>query len=207
MSNNNLLLDTNPSKSSELNGNELNDKGFKNASVLEDVAAITEADGASVTSHEEKLSEPSVKSLSDYFDNLYQPNEDTLVCGALDEDKVKALAQAGFEHIINLQPEDELTFDEAAAAERHGLTYSYLPIGGAQDLKQINLLAFDKILREYHGKKIVMHCKSGNRVGAAMALRAGWLRGRKMETALERGRAHGLTSLEDEVRNRLLVPR
>jgi len=28
-----------------------------------------------------------------------------------------------------------------------------------------------------------------------------------METALERGRAHGLTTLEQEVHNRLLVPR
>ena len=40
-----------------------------------------------------------------------------------------------------------------------------------------------------------------------MALRAGWLRGRKMDTAMERGRSHGLTKLEDEVYKRLLVPR
>ena len=40
-----------------------------------------------------------------------------------------------------------------------------------------------------------------------MALRAGWLRGRKMDTAMERGKQHGLTGLEEEVRMRLLVPR
>lgn len=86
--------------------------------------------------------------------------------------------------------------------------YEQLPIGGADDLKQLKILAFDNILRQYHGKKVAMHCGSGNRAGAAMALRAGWLRGRKMDTAMERGRSHGLDdSLEQEVHNRLLVPR
>ncbi|WP_131669048.1 beta-lactamase hydrolase domain-containing protein [Psychrobacter pygoscelis] len=155
----------------------------------------------------ETSQQESTEGLSANFDTLLQPNDNTIVCGALDEEKVKALAEAGVQHIINLQPDDELDFDEAAAAERFGMTYSHLPISGADDLKQVNLLAFDRILREHHGKKIAMHCQSGNRVGAAVALRAGWLRGRKMETALERGRAHGLTTLEEEVHNRLLVPR
>ena len=82
-----------------------------------------------------------------------------------------------------------------------------LPISGAKELKQLKILAFDNVLRQHHGKKVAMHCGSGNRVGAAIALRAGWLRGRKMDTAMERGRSHGLTKLEQEVHNRLLVPR
>lgn len=137
----------------------------------------------------------------------FRPDSQTVVCGALDAKKVAALAEAGVELVINLQPDDELTFDEAAAVTAAGMAYEQLPISGAQDLKQLNMLAFDNILRQYHGKKTVMHCKTGNRAGAAVALRAGWLRGRKMETAMERGRQHGLTSLEQEVHNRLLVPR
>lgn len=145
--------------------------------------------------------------LAAFFEPYFRPDANTIVCGALDDEKVVALAKSGVELVINLQPDDELSFDEAAAVERAGMSYEHLPINGAAELKQLKILAFDNILRQYHGKKIAMHCGSGNRVGAAIALRAGWLRGRKMDTAMERGRSHGLTKLEQEVHNRLLVPR
>ena len=139
--------------------------------------------------------------------HYHRPDEQTIVCGALDEQKVQALADAGIKLVINLQLQDELSFDEADAVQQAGMAYEHLPISGAEDLKQLKILAFDKLLREYHGKKIAMHCGSGNRVGAAMTLRSGWLRGRKMDTAMQHGLDHGLTSLEQEARNRLLVPR
>lgn len=145
--------------------------------------------------------------LSTIFAPYFRPDTNTIVCGALDEEKVAVLAKVGVESVINLQPDDELSFDEAAAVERAGMHYEQLAINGAADLKQLKILAFDNILRQHHGKKIALHCGSGNRVGAAIALRAGWLRGRKMDTAMERGRSHGLTKLEDEVYKRLLVPR
>ena len=145
--------------------------------------------------------------LSAVFEPYFRPDANTVVCGALNEEKVAALAKAGVELVINLQSEDELSFNESAAVERAGMSYEHLPINGAEELKQLKILAFDNILRQYHGKKMAMHCGSGNRVGAAIALRAGWLRGRKMDTAMERGRSHGLTKLEQEVHNRLLVPR
>ena len=145
--------------------------------------------------------------LASIFEPYFRPDENTIVCGALDEDKVAVLAAAGVELVFNLQPDDELSFDEKAAVERAGMHYEQLPISGAADLKQLKILAFDNILRQHHGKKIAMHCGSGNRAGAAIALRAGWLRGRKMDTAMERGRSHGLTKLAEEVHNRLLVPR
>lgn len=145
--------------------------------------------------------------LASVIEPYFRPDANTVVCGALDEEKVAALAKAGIDVVINLQPDEELSFDEAAAVERAGMGYEHLPISGAADLKQLKILAFDNILRQHHGKKIAVHCGSGNRVGAAIALRAGWLRGRKMDTAMERGRSHGLTKLEDEVFKRLLVPR
>lgn len=141
------------------------------------------------------------------FEHYFRPDTNTIVCGALDKQKVAALAEAGVELVINLQADSELSFDESLAVEQAGMQYEHLPINGAADLKQLNILAFDNILRQAHGKKTALHCGSGNRVGAAIALRAGWLRGRKMDTAMARGRSHGLSSLEQEVHNRLLVPR
>lgn len=145
--------------------------------------------------------------LDTVFEPYFRPDADTIVCGALNDEKVAVLANAGVEVVINLQPDDELSFDESSAVQSAGMYYAHLPISGAADLKQLKILAFDNVLRQYHGKKIAIHCGSGNRVGAAIALRAGWLRGRKMDTAMERGRSHGLSDLEDEVYKRLLVPR
>lgn len=146
-------------------------------------------------------------SLEQVLDNAKFPDANTVVTGKLSPEKITKIAEAGIEHIINLQPESELSFDEKSAVEAAGIHYTHLPIAGADDLKQINLLEFDKALRAHHGKKTLLHCGSGNRVGACVALRAGWLRGRKMDTAMERGKEHGLDSLEEEVRMRLLVPR
>jgi len=178
------MTDTAAVNDSATNDNTANDKVAINNSALDngvDLAAVIEP----------------------YF----RPDANTIVCGALDDTKVIALAKAGIELVINLQPDDELSFDESAAVARAGMQYEHLPINGVADLKQLKILAFDNILRQHHGKKIALHCGSGNRVGAAIALRAGWLRGRKMDTAMERGRSHGLTKLEDEVYKRLLVPR
>ncbi len=147
------------------------------------------------------------ESLEQILDNAKFPDANTVVTGKLSPEKIAKIAEAGIEHIINLQPDSELSFDEKSAVEAAGIHYTHLPISGADDLKQVNLLEFDKALRAHHGKKKLLHCGSGNRVGACMALRAGWLRGRKMDTAMERGKQHGLTGLEEEVRMRLLVPR
>ena len=182
------------------NSDQINDVAATNTTAANDAAADDRAtaDADNVDNGIE---------LSTIFEPYFRPDANTIVCGALDEQKVDALAKAGVELVINLQPDDELSFDEAAAVKRAGMYYEQLPISGAADLKQLKVLAFDNILRQYHGKKVALHCGSGNRVGAVTALRAGWLRGRKMDTAMARGRSHGLSKLEDEVYNRLLVPR
>lgn len=175
-----------------------------------DIIAINDSSADSSTVNDDSIDVSAPDNgvhLASVVEPYFRPDANTVVCGALDEEKVAGLAKAGIDVVINLQPDEELSFDESAAVERAGMQYEQLPISGAADLKQLKILAFDNILRQHHGKKIVLHCGSGNRVGAAIALRAGWLRGRKMDTAMERGRSHGLTKLEDEVFKRLLVPR
>lgn len=139
--------------------------------------------------------------------NVLAPEDNLIVTGALSPDIISSLKQAGVKTVINLQPETELTFDEKTALAEADINYVNIPIRGAEDLKQTVVMQFDRALREHYGEATLIHCKSGNRVGAAIALRAGWLRGRKMDTALERGKAAGLTGLQQEVEQRLLVPR
>ncbi|WP_352258166.1 sulfur transferase domain-containing protein [Psychrobacter sp. TB55-MNA-CIBAN-0194] len=181
------------------------DNSAANDDVANNDVANNNAETASATTDQD--APDNGVNLAAIFEPYFRPDDNTIVCGALDDEKVVALAQAGVELVINLQADDELNFDESSAVEQSGMHYEHLPIGGAADLKQLKILAFDNILRQNHGKKIVVHCGTGNRVGAAIALRAGWLRGRKMDTAMERGRSHGLTKLAEEVHNRLLVPR
>lgn len=170
-----------------------------------------ESDAVTTSEHDPLESDDTLDSLEQRLKNILPdakfPNSYTVVTGALDAKKVACLTKANVQVVLNLQPNDELLFDEAASVLAHGMDYVHLPIAGADDLKQVNLLAFDRVMREHQGKTILMHCKSGNRVGACMALRAGWLRGRKMDTAMAQGFAYGLQGLEEEVRNRLLVPR
>lgn len=156
---------------------------------------------------DEQSTESLQHALAEVLEEAKFPDANTVVTGALSPDKIDKIAAAGIEHIINLQPESELSFDEKSVVEAAGMHYTHLPISGADDLKQLNLLQFDQALRAHHGKKTLLHCGSGNRVGACVALRAGWLRGRKMDTAMQRGKDHGLDNLEEEVRMRLLVPR
>ena len=172
-----------------------------------ELSQVDTKDVASSDNLNHQLDADNAIDLAAVLTHYHRPDEQTIVCGALDDKKVQALAKAGVELVINLQLQGELNFDEAAAVQQAGMAYEHLPIGGADDLKQLKILAFDKILRQYHGKKIAMHCGSGNRVGAAMTLRSGWLRGRKMDTAMQHGLDHGLTTLEQEAHNRLLVPR
>ena len=57
----------------------------------------------------------------------------------------------------------------------------------------------DRLLAQAEGERTLLHCASGNRVGALMALRAAWLHGASDEEALAIGRAHGLASLRGQV--------
>ena len=78
----------------------------------------------------------------------FRPDSQTIVCGALDAEKVAALAEAGVELVINLQPDDELNFDEAAAVTAGGRAQEKLPIRGAPEVKEPNKVEVDKVLRQ-----------------------------------------------------------
>src|SRR5690606_5013552 len=114
-----------------------------------------------------------------------------------------ALQAAGITRVIDLTPDAETPdFDEAAVVRAAGLRYDNLPIGGPGDLDREAVRKFDALLAGVDGPTLV-HCASGNRVGALAALRAAWLHGANAEAAIAEGRRWGLTGLEPVVRERL----
>ena len=114
----------------------------------------------------------------------------------------KTFADQGYVAVIDLRGEGEdRGFDEAAAAAAAGLDYSPLPIPDRSAIDVDNARKLGELLDQYDGP-VVVHCGSGNRVGALVALLEAD-RGASNDEALEAGRAAGLTRLEEVVIERL----
>ena len=80
-----------------------------------------------------------------------------------------------------------------------GLQYVHLPINGAGDITLENAQKLADVMRE-SARPVLVHCASGNRIGALVALQAGVVDGLGLEAALEKGRGSGLTRMEPLVR-------
>lgn len=144
-------------------------------------------------------SSTSVPAVSD----AVSPAHGIIAAGRLKQSDLAVLQEAGIRHVIDLTPDAETPdFDEASAVRAIGLGYSNLPLRGASDLTRENVLAFDRLVGDAP-RPLLVHCASGNRVGAMAALRAAWVDGRPMEDAVAIGKSWGLKGLEGEVRRRI----
>ncbi len=122
--------------------------------------------------------------------------------GQPDAAALGAAAAAGYVAVVDLRtPPESRGFDEEGTARSLGMQYISLPVAGAEGVSYENASKLDAILAEIDGP-VLVHCGSGNRVGALFALRAK-ADGATDEEALAVGRAAGLTSLETTVRTRL----
>lgn len=122
--------------------------------------------------------------------------------GQPDEAALEVFADAGYAAIIDLRgPEEDRGFDQKTVIEELGMYYVLLPIVGPDAVNFENAGKLDDLLAQFDAP-VLVHCKSGNRVGGLMALRAS-LNGADAEEAIEHGKDAGLTRLEDVVRERL----
>lgn len=111
-------------------------------------------------------------------------------------------AATGYRAVIDLRGEGEdRGFDEPAVVEASGMTYFSLPIAN-QDAVNFDNAARLKTLLDQQDGPVLIHCGSGNRVGALLALIESQA-GADDEAAIESGKAAGLTRLEPVVRQRL----
>lgn len=132
--------------------------------------------------------------------NLQQPNNTQFASGQPKAQEFSALKEAGILHIINLRPKSETPdFNEEKTVTENNMRYHNIPIASLADLTQENVKALDKLLKQIGNEKTLLHCASGNRVGAMMALRANWLQGKSVEESLSVGESFGLTRLKPAV--------
>ena len=125
--------------------------------------------------------------------------------GQPDEASLEVLSEAGFTTIIDLRgPNERRGIEEQEVVEGLGMSYIALPVTSRDDLSFETASELDALLAEANGP-VLIHCGSGNRVGALLALRAS-LNGASDEEALELGRKAGLTGSEGVVTERLESP-
>jgi len=131
---------------------------------------------------------------------LKQPRPNLLTGGQPSAQQLHDAAKAGVTTVIDLRaPTEDRGYDEQAAAEKLGLRYVRLPIAGAGDISVANARTLDRLLKQ-DPNTTLLHCASGNRAGALLALAHARMDGASTEEALQLGRDAGLTSLEPTVR-------
>ena len=113
-------------------------------------------------------------------------------------------AQAyGVRTVVNLRPDSEASgFDERALVRELGMAYVSIPVTGAPDVTRETAQALQRVLADPANRPLLIHCSSGNRVGALFAARAHLLDGMAPDTALQIGTRAGLTRLEAPLRSR-----
>lgn len=136
------------------------------------------------------------------------PIEGLLSGGQPTPEHLEQAARAGYRTVINLRDPAEGGFEwEEETTTRLGMRYVNLPVSGVAGLTRENVERLDAALSEALARgPVLLHCGSGNRNGALLALREAWLRGADPEKAIELGKAAGLTRLEPEVRKILEAP-
>ncbi len=137
--------------------------------------------------------------------NGRSPLPGVLTGGQPDEGQLAELARLGYKTIVNLRTPGEQgqPEDEPQVVESHGMRYVSIPVGHGEGLSRENAEALGKVLADRDARPVVIHCGSGNRVGALIALEAAWVEGRPPEEAFELGEAAGLTRLAPQVKELL----
>ena len=132
-----------------------------------------------------------------------QPRPGLHTGGQPTEAQLAEFKQEGVRTVIDLRGADEdRGYDEVAAMQRLGLRYERLPINGADDLTAENAAKLKKLLDD-GGDEVLLHCASGNRVGALLALMAKQQEGATNEEAMKLGKEAGMKSLTPVVEKQL----
>lgn len=120
--------------------------------------------------------------------------------GQPDEAALKVFAESGYAVVIDMRGanEDRGVENFEGAVEASGMEYVAFPVSSQDEINFDTARNLDALLQDIDGP-VLIHCGSGNRVGAVLALRES-LAGADDEAAIEFGRDAGLTRLEPRVR-------
>ncbi len=126
-----------------------------------------------------------------------------LTGGQPSPEDLATLKELGFGTIISLRTEGEdVGYDQAAVVEGLSMTFVNIPVSTGSGLDANTALHLRAAINQTTAP-VLLHCGSGNRVGAIHALGARYLDGKSISEALAVGRSTGLTRFEPTVRELL----
>jgi len=120
--------------------------------------------------------------------------------GQPDKEALSVFADSGYSVVIDMRgPEEDRGMDDfEGAVEATGMHYLAFPVVGAEQISFETAARLDEVLAGIDGP-VLIHCGSGNRVGAVLALSQS-LNGASDEKSIEYGKDAGMTRLEPRVR-------
>lgn len=129
-----------------------------------------------------------------------EPVDGMSSAGQPDRAALDVFAKSGYATIIDMRgPDEDRGIDNfESVVESLGMHYVAFPIVDEEDISFEKAGKLDALIKASDGP-VLLHCKSGNRVGAMLALRQS-LAGADEETAIRYGRDAGMTRLEPIVR-------
>ncbi len=132
-----------------------------------------------------------------------KPVDGITSAGQPDEAAFRVFADAGYVAVIDMRgpDEDRGLKDEPAFVEALGMDYIAFPIEGKEAINFEVAKELDGLLETFDGP-VLVHCASGNRVGALLALRHS-LGGASIDETMAYGKNAGMTRLKPVVRKRL----
>jgi len=147
-----------------------------------------------------KKKEFPIKTVSSPLINLSNgqvPFDGVLAGGQPTFDQIKQAGETGFKAVINLRTDKELPdpAQELTWVVGAGMKYIHIPVDGAEGLTKENTKIFAEALSKSENYPLIVHCKSGQRVGAMFALKAFHCDEKSIEESLMIGERAGLTTL------------
>ena len=120
-----------------------------------------------------------------------------------DDTGLVAAGAAGVGVVINLREPEEMTWDEASAVTQQSLAYYQVPLAGeGASFSRDAMQRVSELVKANHDKQIWLHCSSGNRAAAWLAVHLVQDHNMAVDQALARAREVGITKPEVEARVR-----
>ena len=118
---------------------------------------------------------------------------------------LQAAAAAGYKTVVNLRSETEHGYDATEEATVTGLKmkYVHIPVNGPDGVTKENAQLLAQALSGPDAFPAIVHCASGNRAGALLALKAYFSDGKTPDEAVAFGKEAGMLKLESVVRDRM----
>ncbi len=137
--------------------------------------------------------------------NAQQPLPGIVTGGQPSEAQLRQAHATGYRTVISLLPDGE-TATEGTLARELGLRFVSIPVHGAEDLTEAKASELGRALHAEGALPVILHCASGNRAGALLALEQFYVEHASTQEALTIGDRAGLKALRAAVEERLKAP-